>query len=310
MPTVLLKRVKSLNNAGALSWGLLLLLTLIWGSSFILIKKALLVYGPGEVGALRIVTAALALMPLALRKLGTLRRHHLGLLILIGFVGSFMPSFLFAKAQTQLPSSITGILNALTPLFVVIMGALFFNQRFTRRNTIGLIISFAGSVILVLGGSGFQINDVNYYALFVVAATICYGVNLNVIKTYLAELKPVTITAVSLTLVFPLAVGYLFGVSSFTEQLQKPGAGEALLYVSILGVLGTSVALIFFNRLVQLTSPMFTSFVTYLIPIVAVIWGVIDGESLFLGHYAGMAAIILGVYIANHRKKLVAKPAA
>lgn len=303
MPTVLPSSAKGLKSAGALAWGLLLLLTLIWGSSFILIKKALVVYGPGEVGALRIVTAALALTPVALKKLGHLSRRHLGLLVLIGFVGSFIPAFLFAKAQTQLASSITGILNALTPLFVVIIGALFFHQQFTRRNTVGLIISFAGSVILVLAGSGGELVDVNFYALFVVGATICYGVNLNVIKTYLADLKPLTITAVSLLLVFPLALGYLFGLSSFTDQLQENGAMEALLYVSILGIFGTSIALIFFNRLVQLTNPMFTSFVTYFIPIVAVIWGVIDGESLYLGHYLGMAAIIAGVYIANHRKK-------
>lgn len=307
MPTALSEQPQTQKSPGTLSWGLLLLLTLIWGSSFILIKKALVVYGPGEVGALRILTAALALMPIALKKLKGLSRRHLALLVLIGFVGSFIPAFLFAKAQTQLASSITGILNALTPLFVVVMGALFFHQKFTRRNTIGLIISFAGSVILVLAGSGGQIGEINFYALFVVAATICYGVNLNVIKTYLPDLKPLTITAVSLLLVFPLAFGYLAGLSSFTTQLFQPGGGEALLYVSILGVIGTAIALIFFNRLVQLTNPMFTSFVTYLIPIVAVIWGVIDGESLYLGHYAGMAAIIGGVYIANHRKKAPAK---
>lgn len=309
MPTALLKPPKELQSAGALSWGLLLLLTLIWGSSFILIKKALIVFGPGEVGALRIVTAAIALLPISLKKMKGLSRRHLGLLVLIGFVGSFLPAFLFAKAQTQLPSAITGILNALTPMFVVIMGALFFKQRFTRRNTIGLIISFAGSVILIMAGSGFKAEDINFYALFVVAATICYGVNLNVIKTYLSQIKPLTITAVSLTLVFPLALGYLLGLSSFTGQLQKPGAGEALLYVSLLGVVGTSVALIFFNRLVQLTSPMFTSFVTYLIPVVAVMWGVIDGETLYGGHYAGMTAIILGVYVAIHRKKVPVKTA-
>lgn len=307
MPTALLKPQGELQSPGPLAWALLLFLTLIWGSSFILIKKALLVYGPGEVGALRIATAALALLPVSLQKLNRLKRRHLGLLVLIGFVGSFLPAFLFAKAQTQLPSGITGILNALTPAFVVIMGALFFKQRFTRRNTIGLIISFAGSVLLVMAGSGFEAGQINFYALFVVAATICYGVNLNVIKTFLADLKPLTITAVSLTLVFPLALGYLFGVSSFTDQLQKPAAGEALFYVSLLGVVGTSLALILFNRLVQLTSPMFTSFVTYLIPVVAVIWGVLDGETLYAGHYAGMGAIITGVYVANHRKKVKAR---
>lgn len=303
MPIALFKNYKALSGAGAISWGMLLFLSLIWGSSFILIKKALLVYSPGEVGALRIITAALALLPIGLKHLSKLSRRHMALLLLIGFVGSFIPAFLFAKAQTQLASSVTGILNALTPLFVVIMGTLFFHQKFTRRNAIGLIISFSGCVMLVLAGSRGQLGEVNFYALFVVAATICYGINLNVIKASLADLRPVTITAVSLLIVAPLALGYLFGLSSFTHKLlNQEGAGEALLYVSILGVIGTSMALILFNRLVQLTSPMFTSFVTYLIPIVAVFWGVIDGESLFLPHYMGMVIIIVGVYIAQRRK--------
>lgn len=309
MPIALFKNFSARQGAGAISWGLLLFLSLIWGSSFILIKKSLVVYSPGEVGALRIITAALALLPLGLKHLSRLSRRHMALLLLIGFVGSFLPAFLFAKAQTQLASSVTGILNALTPLFVVVMGALFFNQKFTRRNTIGLIISFAGCVILVLAGSEGQLGEMNFYAFFVMAATICYGINLNVIKAYLADLRPITITAVSLLFVAPLALSYLFGLSAFSHKLlNQEGAGLALLYVSILGVVGTSFALIFFNKLVQLTNPMFTSFVTYLIPIVAVFWGVIDGESLFLPHYLGMITIIGGVYIAQRRKKAVATP--
>lgn len=303
VPTALRNLKKALEGADALSWGLLLFLALIWGSSFILIKKSLVVFNAGEVGALRIVSAALVLLPVAVKYLNKLSRRHKKLLLLIGFVGSFVPAFLFAKAQTQLPSSITGILNALTPSFVVVMGALFFNQKFTRQNAIGLIISFIGSVLLILAGNGGSLGDINFYALFVVAATICYGINLNVIKLYLADLKPLTITAVSLLFVLPIALGYLLGFTSFSDKLYQPGGWEALLYVCILGVIGTSFALIFFNKLVQLTSPMFTSFVTYLIPIVAVIWGVIDGESLYLVHYLAMATIITGVFIASQRKK-------
>ncbi len=299
------KSVKVLQNADALSWALLLLLSLIWGSSFILIKKSLVIFGPGEVGALRIASAAIALAPIAIRHLSRLSSRHKRLLLLIGFVGSFIPAFLFAKAQTRLDSSITGILNALTPSFVVVMGALFFSQKFTRQNATGLIISFAGSVLLILAGNSGKLGDINFYALFVIAATICYGINLNVIKVYLPDLKPVTITAVSLLFVFPLALVFLLGFTSFTEKISQPGGGEALFYVCLLGVVGTSFALILFNKLVQLTSPMFTSFVTYLIPIVAVIWGVIDGESLFPVHYLAMATIITGVFIANRRRKKI-----
>lgn len=303
--TLLLKNAKVLQSAGALSWGLLIFLSLIWGSSFILIKKSLLAYSPGEVGALRITTAALFLIPIALQNLGKVPGNQRWFLLCVGFVGSFLPAFFFAIAQTQLASGVTGVLNALTPLFVVIMGALFFQQTFTRRNTIGLIISLVGTVVLVLAGSSGSLGDINFYAFFVVLATICYGLNLNIIKTYLSNIKPVAITAISLLFVFPIALGYLLGFTEFTYKIQHTeGAWLALLFVSILGVIGTAAALVIFNRLVQLTTPMFASFVTYLIPIIAVIWGVIDGEALYTEHYLGMLAIIAGVYIANHKKRV------
>lgn len=304
MSTYLLKNKKVLQSAGALSWGLLIFLSLIWGSSFILIKKSLLAYSAGEVGALRIATAALFLIPIALQNLAKVPRSQRWYLLCVGFVGSFLPAFFFAIAQTQLASGVTGILNALTPLFVVIMGALFFGLKFTRRNTIGLIISLTGTIALVMAGSGGSLGEINFYAFFVVLATICYGLNLNIIKSYLSNLKPVAITAISLLFVFPIALIYLLAFTGFTHKIQyTEGAWLALLFVSILGVIGTAAALIIFNRLVQLTTPMFASFVTYLIPIVAVIWGVIDGEALDTGHYLGMLAIITGVYIANQKKK-------
>ncbi len=300
-----------LQSAGALSWGLLILLSLIWGSSFILIKKALLAYSAGEVGALRITTAAFFLIPIALKNLGKVPKNQRWFLLCVGFVGSFLPAFFFAIAQTQLASGITGVLNALTPVCVVIMGALFFHQKFTRRNAIGLIISFAGTIVLILAGSGGSLGDINFYAFFVVLATICYGLNLNIIKSYLSNIKPVAITAISLLFVFPIAVVYLLGFTDFTYKIQyAEGAWLSLLFVSILGVIGTAAALIIFNKLVQLTTPMFASFVTYLIPIIAVIWGVIDGETLYTAHYLGMLAVIAGVYIANYKKKSKAVAAA
>lgn len=304
MPTVLLKTKKALEGAGALSWGLLILLSLIWGSSFILIKKSLLAFSAGEVGALRIATAALFLIPIAIRNFGRVGKKDRWFLLMVGFVGSFLPAFLFAKAQTQLASGVTGVLNALTPLFVVMIGALFFGQKFTRRNTVGLIISLVGTVVLIMATSRGNLGDINFYAFYVVLATLCYGLNLNIIKYRLSNLKPVAITAISLVFVVPIAIVFLFGFTDFTTKIvEVEGAWLSLMYVSILGVIGTAAALIIFNRLVQLTTPMFASFVTYLIPIIAVIWGVIDGEPLFMGHYLGMVGIIIGVFIANHRKK-------
>jgi drug/metabolite transporter (DMT)-like permease len=291
-------------NDGIMAWGLLLLLSLIWGSSFILIKKGLIVLSSGEVGALRIVSASLFLLPLGIRKLKTIKKKHFLLLLISGLMGSFFPAFLFAKAQTQLNSSMTGILNALTPLFVLVVGSAFFKQKITINQTLGLIIGFVGTGILMLANSAGNLSDINFYALFVVLATFFYGNNLNLIKYYLPDLKPVVITSISLLLIGPFAGAYLFAGTDFIHKVAtSESAGISVAAVVLLGVMGTAVALILFNKLVQLTNPVFTSSVTYLIPVVAVIWGLLDGEQFYIGHFAGMLAIILGVFLANKKKK-------
>ncbi len=295
---------KAVQKAKSHAWVLLALLALVWGSSFILIKRGLEVYSAGEVGAIRIFSAALFLVPVTLHKLKSISQKDKILLFFSGLLGSFIPAFLFALAQTRLDSSLTGILNALTPLFVLMVGAAFFQQSIKKKEGIGLIIGLTGTVVLIVLGNDGNIGSFNFYALFVVGATLCYGINLNIIKKYLAGIKPLMITSISLLLVSPLAGIYLFFMTDFIDKVQYvDNAWGALSYLLILGVVGTALALILFNKLVQITSPVFTSFVTYLIPVVAVIWGVLDGEVLVWGHLVGMLSIIGGVYIANRKDK-------
>ncbi|SIN96228.1 DMT family transporter [Algoriphagus halophilus] len=293
------------NDESLKNWGMLILLALVWGSSFILIKRGLEIFSPGEVGAYRIVAAATFLLPLSLPRIKNLNKHQITYLIIVGLVGSFIPAFLFAKAQTQLSSSLTGVLNALTPLFVVIIGAIFFGSRITRRNGIGLAIAFIGVFILVTvkEGEGFNaFSGINAYALFVILACICYGFNLNIIKFKFELLKPIEITAISLLMVLPMALVFLFTSTDFSYKVVNvPGALKALGYLTLLGVLGTALALIIFNVMVKRVTPVFASSVTYLIPIVAIMWGVLDGEVLLVGHYVGIVAVILGVWYGNRK---------
>ncbi|MFC3879088.1 DMT family transporter [Algoriphagus namhaensis] len=288
------------------NWGLLIALALVWGSSFILIKRGLMVFSPGELGAFRIVAAGTFLLPLSLPRIRKLNSKQIQNLIIVGLVGSFIPAFLFAKAQTQLSSSLTGVLNALTPLFVVLIGSIFFQSKITIRNAVGLAIAFIGVTILVSvkeGSSFGDFSDINAYAFFVILACVCYGFNLNLIKHNFVELKPVEITAISLLMVLPIALVFLMAGTEFSyKMVSADGALLALTYVAILGILGTAIALIFFNKLVKTATPVFASSVTYLIPIVAILWGVWDGETLLLGHYIGIAAVILGVWIGNRKK--------
>jgi drug/metabolite transporter (DMT)-like permease len=288
------------NNARALI--LLILLALIWGTSFILMKRGLEVFSAGELGSLRVAAASIFLLPVAVVKLKELYARHYFKLFASGMMGIFFPAFLFALAQTELESSVTGIMNSLTPICTLLIGVFFFQQKFRRASMLGIIIGLAGTVILILANSGWSIGGVNLFALLVIFACLFYATNVNYIKYKITDLGALTITSVSLLLIGPLALAYLFGFTDFTHKMEThKGAWTAFGYIMLLGFMSTSLATILFNKLVKITSPLYTSSVTYLIPLVAVLWGLFDGERLYAGHFAGMAAIIGGVYLANRK---------
>ena len=288
------------NKAKAVT--LLILLSLIWGTSFILMKRGLTVFSAGEVGSIRVVAAMLFLLPLALTKLQDLSGVQYGKLLASGLMGIFIPAFLFAAAQTRMESSVTGIMNSLTPICTLLIGIFFFGQAFRSQSLLGIIIGLVGTIILIFANYGGAISGFNSYAFLVIVACLLYGTNLNFIKYNVTELKALTITSVSILLISPLALLYLFGFTEFTTKLSThPEAWKALSYLVLLGIMSTSVATILFNYLVKISTPLFTSSVTYLIPIVAVMWGLLDGEKLLPGHFIGMVAIIGGVYLANRK---------
>jgi drug/metabolite transporter (DMT)-like permease len=282
---------------------LLIILSLIWGTSFILIKQGLKVFAPDVVGALRVTTASLFLLPLALPRLRQLKQGDHFKLLMSGLMGIFFPAFLFAWAQTQLNSSLAGILNTLSPLWTMIIGAMFFTQRFRGAAIIGILISFTGTILLALSRSGNAITGFNLYALLIVAACALYGANLNWVKFKIHDLGSLTITSVSLLFIGPLAAVYLFVFTDFTTVLTtEPGAWKAFGFIALLALMSTAIANLLFIKLLGISTPLFASSVTYIMPIVAVMWGVIDGEKLLVGHFIGMAAILGGVYLANKKK--------
>lgn len=290
------------DNSRSQSILLLVILSLIWGTSFILIKQGLKVYSADQVGALRVSSAALFLLPMALSNLRQLHSGHLWRLFASGMMGIFIPAFLFAFAQTRMASAVAGILNTLTPIFTLIIGAILFRQRFKALTYIGISLSFVGTLLLSFSRTDGALGDFNSYALFIVAASIFYASNLNFIKYKIPDLKATTITSISVLLIAPLALLYLFAATDFTERLvTHEGAWQALGFIGILGLMSTAVATIIFNRLVKISTPLFASSVTYILPIVAVGWGLLDGESLSTGHIIGMATILGGVYIANRK---------
>ncbi len=290
------------NTSRASAIFLLIILALIWGTSFILIKQGLKVFAPDEVGALRVTSAALFLLPAAIVRFQELTKEHYWKLLLSGLMGIFIPAFLFATAQTNMDSSVAGIMNTLTPIFTLLIGAFIFNQKFKRLAVVGIVLGFLGGVVLMFARTGGEIGNLNLFALLIVTACVFYGANLNFIKYKITDLKALTITSGSLLMIGPLAIIYLFGFSDFTYKLQTiEGAWRACGFIVLLGIMSTAIATFLFNRLVKISTPIFASSVTYVMPIVAVGWGLLDGETLGLSHFMGMIAITMGVYLANRK---------
>ncbi|MBX0292518.1 DMT family transporter [Hymenobacter sp. HSC-4F20] len=296
------------NHTPASAWGLLLLLASIWGTSFILMKKGLLVFSPLELGATRVSVAALLLLPFALRHIGKVERSRFKWLLLSGVVGTLIPAFLFAYAETRLASGLAGVLNALTAVFTLVVGAAFFGQKLTGLRTLGIGLGLVGTIVLILlGGSGGDATPSGesnaWYGLYIVLATLGYGVSVNVIKNRLHGIPSVAVTGLLLLFIGGPALAYLLVGTQFLFKLaHTPGAWVAFGYIALLATMSTAVAMVLFNKLIQSSTALFAASNTYLVPIMALGWGLLDGESFNLWHLLGMGIILLSVFIIHRAR--------
>jgi drug/metabolite transporter (DMT)-like permease len=281
---------------------ILLFLSLIWGSSFILIKKGLLAYTPVQVGTLRIVFAFIVLLPIAIRNLRPTFKDNWKQLLVLGIITNLAPAILFAIAETNMNSSLAGMLNSLTPIFTIIVGVLFYKIRINFPLAIGLGLGLIGSVILSLVGSSGQLGEFNIYALYVILATILYGIAGNLIKVYVGNIKPLVLVSLTMFAVGPLSLMFLLSTDFINRTFTHPDALFSIISIFILGAVGTAFALGIFNMLVKKTNAVFASSTTYLIPITAIGWGLIDNEALFPLHFVGMGVIIFGIFLINKFK--------
>ncbi|WP_367755518.1 DMT family transporter [Flavobacterium sp. WC2421] len=280
-----------------LKWGYLLVLSLVWGSSFILIKKGLIGLSAIQVGSLRIIFAAIFLLLIGFKSLSKIPKEKWKYIALTSVFGTFVPAFLFALAQTEIDSSVSSILNSLTPLNTLILGALVFGVNFQRRQVWGVFIGLVGSLLLVFNGAMNHPDQNYYYAILVVIASLCYAVNVNLIKRFLSDLAPLSITTGNfLFLIFPaLTILYFTG---FYDVLAVEKVQHSVYFIMILGVVGTGIANILFFKLIQISSPVFATSVTYLIPVVAFFWGLLDNEMLTPVQFFGAFIILIGVYLS------------
>ncbi|MFK7924574.1 MAG: DMT family transporter [Bacteroidia bacterium] len=284
---------------------LYLYLILAWGSSFILIKQGLASFSPFQVAALRIVIAGLVMLPFTIGRSKEISRIEWRFILLVGLIGNAIPALLFPYAETVLNSATAGILNTLSPLFVLLIGVFFFQLKPSISQRTGMLIGFSGALVLVLG-SGQEIDFWSnaLYSLLVVIATIGYGLSTNIMKRYLNTTPSLLATGYALmAMAIPYTIYLLFfsGVGEVFRSAE-PSVWMSFGSIAILAALGTALALVCFYRLVQITDPIFSSSVTYVIPIVAMMWGLLDGEKIYPAQYVGMALILSGVFLTNRKK--------
>jgi drug/metabolite transporter (DMT)-like permease len=277
------------------------ILVLTWGSSFILMKIGLEFYTPIQVATIRQVSALIVLAGLAVFNIRHIPLNKLGFILLTALLGIFIPAYLFCYAEAGISSAIAGILNALTPVFTLVLGALFFKQQILRMQLVGLAIGIIGIALLVLVNAKGQL-DLNHFGFFVILATISYGLNINIVKTHLGDLNPLHVTTVAVmfagfaSLIYPLVTGG-FQVWPLTQQNKIP-----LIASITLGVFGTAMAQLLFYHVIKRSSPVFTSSIVFALPIVAIFWGLLDGEKILAWHYVGMAFIAGAIVVIKRAK--------
>jgi drug/metabolite transporter (DMT)-like permease len=284
-------------------WFYLIILSIVWGSSFILMKKALLGITPIQLGALRMIFTAIFLLSIAFSSIKKIKKRHWKYIIYTALAGTFIPGFLFAFAITTIDSSIVSILNSFTPFNTLILGSIFFGFAFKKAQLYGVLIGLVGTSVLILKGADLHPDQNYWYALLIIIASVGYAFNANMLKKYLSDLDALAITTGNfLLLIIPATI-----VLCCTDFFETFDSGNEVLmhslgYLVVLSVLGTGIAKSIYNKLVHISDPVFSSSVTYLIPLVAIFWGVLDGEKLSLIQVFSGAIILIGVYLVNKAK--------
>jgi drug/metabolite transporter (DMT)-like permease len=284
-------------------WIYLIILSIIWGSSFILIKKALIGLTPAQLGSLRIIFSSIIIFAFAWNTLKIISKKEWKWIIISAFLGSFFPAFLFAFAETEIDSSIASVLNSLVPLNTVIIGAIVFKIASSKKQIIGVIVGFIGTYLLI--DRGIQLNpDQNYlYAGLVILCSFLYGFNVNIIKKYLNDVPAVTIAAGHFSVIFIPAI-IIFLLSGFNyDQIHDPNTMRSIGYVLILSIFGTALAKVLFNKLVQMSTAVFASSVTYSLLIVSLFWGILDGELFSFNQLMATMLIVMGVLLSSRKPR-------
>ena len=285
-------------------WLYLFLLSIIWGSSYILIKRGLVGLSPIQLGSVRIIFSTVFLVIMGHKSLKGLTKNEWKWLVVTGFLGTFFPSFFFAFAQQHINSSVAAIMNSLTPIFTLLVGIAFFATKMLARQYVGVLLGFIGSVGLIWGGTQISANQPTGYVLLIMCASMCYAVNIYFLKHKLANVSPMAMTLGNFIAILPPAVVLLLFSDFFSiVKFQNEEVITSLGFIALLAFFGTAIAKVMFNRFIKMASAVFASSVTYTLPVVALFWGMLDGERIGLFQLLATAVILIGVSLAHRPKK-------
>lgn len=275
----------------------------IWGTSFILIKKSLVAFTPFQSGALRMSFAFIFFLPLAITRLKKFTKQNFLPIALIGFIGNFFPAFMFAYGETLISSSLASMLNSTTPIFVLLLGVSFFKTKTNKYNILGLFIGLIGTLGLIIKDYHSIFSGWNFGALIIIIATFFYGLNTNVIKNAIKDIDGVSLSALSFFLIGPFGIAYFFITSDVSTVVQNPHFWSSTIALMILAFFSSFIAVIIFNVLIKHTTTIFAASVTYIIPVFALVWGIIDGEYISIIQIISIAIVFAGISLINKQKK-------
>ncbi len=293
------------SKSALLHWGIFIILAVTWGSSFVLMKEGLRELSFTQVASLRIVFAGLVLLPVAVINLKTIAVRKIPVVMLSGVLGSLLPAYLFCAAETGISSSMAGVLNSLTPVFVLLFGLLFFKIKIPAIKIAGIALSFSGSILLYYAGKNSGSADGFFFILLIVIATMCYGANVNMVQKYLMGIPSLHIVAVAMGSSGMIALVVLWLTGFFEMDFEQIALQKSIGFTAILGILGTALASYLFYKLMKSAGAVFASMVTYAMPVVAILWGIVYKEPVNLLQVVSMLVILGGVYLAHKKKEVI-----